>query len=71
MPNSIYGPVGQPRKQPLQQKQPSDATTLQSIHQATGILSDLLNVGPQGKPIAIQRLAVLISMLELKIKAAR
>jgi len=72
MPNSIYGPLGQPRKQKQQQqKQPSDATTLQSINQATGILSDLLTAGPQGKPIAVQRLAVLISMLDLKVKAAR
>ena len=68
MPNSIYGP-----RRPQQQQQTNQQadSTLQSIHQATGILSDLLSAGPQGKQIATQRLAVLISMLELKVKAAR
>ena len=69
MPNSIYGPAAAPRTR--QQNQQADTTTLQSIHQATDILSDLLRAGPQGKPIATQRLAVLISMLDLKGKAAR
>jgi hypothetical protein len=69
MPNSIYGPRRQQQQQ-LQKNQQADST-LQSIHQATGILSDLLTAGPQGKPIAVQRLAVLVSMLDLKVKAAR
>jgi hypothetical protein len=70
MPTSIYGP--RPPQQPRQQtNQQADITTLQSINKATGILSDLLTAGPQGKIIAIQRFAVLISMLDLKIKAAR
>jgi hypothetical protein len=67
MPNSIYGP----RRQQQQRPQTNPNSTLLSINQATGILTDLLNAGPQGKQIATQRLAVLISMVELQVKAAR
>jgi len=74
MPNSIYGSANPftARQQKQQKPQPSsDVNTTTFINQANGILSDLLKAGPRGKQTSKDRLVVLSSMLNLKIKAMR
>jgi len=70
MPIAIYGAASS-TPTPRPGVSTSDTSMMNFITQSTNILKTLSESGPSGKPIAQQRLAVLIKMIETTKKTMR